>query len=176
MPARIDFSSVIVRGVGLNFQNDAKTVRINVTGSMTQEIRKKMNWQKGEVPDGAGEDFRTVEDAATEIKLDGVLNASELTIEPNAKELQSKGVKFDIREVRDFKLVNVADGEGATKPELRFQIITNSPGVLGKLEKFLDACGQAKATFKVSYHKQQTFSDVQADEEIQRELAEQMPV
>lgn len=165
MPAVINFSSVFFRTINTTLKETTKTIRINCTGSLTKEVREKMKWgDRAEPPEDAPEDYRTLEDAAMGIRLEGELHASEMELTPNEDGLKANTCKVDIKTVGDFQLVRVEEDGKAPRLELRFQIMTSSPGALARLERYFDKAGQAKANLRISYVKQLNLGEDESTE------------
>lgn len=151
MASTINFSSAFIRTVSMALDEGTKRIRINVSASLTKEVREKMEWLEPTKPKGNG---RTIDDAATSIDLEGELQGRTMTLKPNDKELQRHACEIEVSEVGKFCLVTVKENE-STRKELRFQILTTQRGALGKIEKYTDAVGQAKAELRISHVKQE---------------------
>jgi hypothetical protein len=151
MAQTITFSSVFIRTAALALDEGTKRIRINVTASLTKEVRDKMDWQELEKPRGFK--GRLIEEAASSVDLEGELHGKTMTLTPNDKEIVRRAFSIEIGQVHDFKLATVQE-ENSKRRELRFQIITVAKGALGKLEDYADAVGQAKGSLKISYVEQ----------------------
>jgi hypothetical protein len=184
MANTIIFSSAFFRTVNSVIGEGPKKVRMNVTASFTKEVRDKMDWQEPVRPNGF--QGRTIDEAAEEIDLEGELHARNMTLTPNEAELKGVAFCIDIAEVKNFSLVTVAEKESRRR-ELRFQIVSSSPGILAEIEKYTDVIGRGKGTLKISYVEQQdldlkTETPAAADPTLpratseQRAAAEEIPV
>lgn len=175
MATQIQFNSVFIRTAGFALDDGTKRVRINVTASLTKEVRDKMNWHEVEKPRNF--EGRTVDEAADKIKLDGELHGRTMTLTPNEGELKKLAFSVDIAEVKSFELATVQE-EASKRRELRFQIMSSAPGILAEVETYCDAIGQGKGTLKISYVEQGKLDldpNVTASAE-QRKAASEIPV
>jgi len=145
------FSSAFIRTASMALDEGTKRIRVNVTSSWTKEVRDKMDWAEPDKPKGFT--GRTVDEAASSIDLEGEIQARNLSLQPNDKELKKLGIEFEIAEAKNFQLVTITDGN-QTRKELRFQIVTTAAGALGEIERYADSVGQGKGELKISYVKQ----------------------
>lgn len=134
-----------------------------------------MDWQELERP----KNFkgRALDEAATEMDLEGELHGRTMILTPNEKELKKLEFQIDIQQVKDFRLHTVSE-ESSKRKELRFQIITSVAGALGEIETYTDAIGQGKGSLRISYVQQSELdlsSEIKATEE-QREATKEIAV
>lgn len=165
----INFSSAFIRTCNLTLDEGTKKIRINVSTGWTKEVRDKMDWNEPERP----KNFkgRLVDEAASDISLDGELLGQTMTLTPNDAELRKSAFSIEIGKVSAFQLVTVKD-ENSRRKELRFQVMTTARGAAGAIEAFTDRVGQGKATLKISYV-QQSEMDLAAAEDEPRATEEQ---
>lgn len=164
MANTINFSSAFVRTASYALNDGTKKVRINITASLTKEVREKMDWLEIERPKNLK--GRLLDEAAEGISLEGELHGKTMRLTPNEKELAKAGFEIEIGQVHAFTLATVQDGDSKRR-ELRFQVMTTAKGALGELEKYTDRVGQAKATLRISYVQQSEMELAAGAEDVQ---------
>lgn len=126
-------------------QNDdgGNFVRIHFAADFSEPVREAMEW-------GA------VQDGAKESKLEGTLNATNLILTPNGKELKDQELTLNAQAVKDFKYVRgKEDKNGNVKEDrLEFIVVTVEIGAGAKVEEYIRLIGKHVGALRVGYTEQ----------------------
>jgi len=159
MPQQIRFRGAFIRNFDVRQAPKGEGIWVNVhmTADFSDPVREAMDW--GEMPE-----------SVSEAKLVGSLAGVEMMLKPSVRELDKYALKLAIREVKDFKVVMLAQGDD--KPdvtELRFTVTTSSEKANNYLGSYLKAIGKGKGQLTISYSEQGSLTDgIEATEEQQQ--------
>jgi hypothetical protein len=156
MAQQIHFRGAFIRyfDVRQSPKGEGIWVNVHMTADFSDPVREAMGW--GEIPDNF-----------TEAKLLGSLTGVEMMLKPSSRELDKYALKLQIREVKDFKVVVLAQGDDKpNENELRFTVVTSSEKANTYLGNYLKSIGKGKGRLTVSYSEQGSLVDgIEATEE-----------
>jgi len=136
---QIIFRGTVVDSVRF-WSNSGLEVELNMISDWTEPVRSAMKW--GEPAEGHGKS-----------DLCGKLQASNLVLTPNHKELKEYELNFPISSASAFKHVPRLDKEGNVKSrEIHWKVTCGDPDVVAHLANYTSKIGDAPAQCRVNYN------------------------
>lgn len=139
MPKMI-FRGSIIRYLDVRRDLGGVFRRLHCTAEFSDPVQQEMGWA---IPAG-------VQSA----KLEGEVAASHLILTPDG-ELKQHEIQIATHEITDFQFVRLKldDGE-SSRTELRFIVMSRSPGIAAIVEQYMDVVGDHAARMRVDFEKQ----------------------
>jgi hypothetical protein len=160
---KITFRGAYIRYADLRYREEAGAfVRIHLTSDFTDEVKEKMEWT--DVP-------KHIESC----KLEGVLRAKFLVLEPNEKELRKFPLEIELNDASDFQLAPIRNDDGdIMRHQLRFQASSSQKGAIAAIEAYIERMGTHVGKLVLDFEKQEKLDLQPAKEET--EEPEQIPL
>lgn len=155
MPETITFRGAVLRDMDLRqaAKGASTFLRMHLVSDFTDVIREALEWE--DLPD-------SYKDASPK---DAVLNGVKLHVKPNGRELNQYAFSMPIRQVKDFRVNTIKEGEEEIR-QLSFTVETNVKKAYSTVGKFIEAVGLAKCQVKIEYATEEENADGTKQEQL----------
>lgn len=148
MPETITFRGAVLRDMDLRQAGKGAStfVRMHFSSDFTDKIREALDWE--DLPDSY----------KNGTPKDSNLNGVKLHLKPNGRELDQYAFTMPIRQVRDFAVVTIKEGDDEVR-QLNFTVETSVKRAYSTIGKFIEAVGMAKCQAKIEYATEEENAD-----------------
>lgn len=155
MPETITFRGAVLRDMDLRqaAKGASTFVRMHLVSDFTDVIREALEWE--DLPD-------TYKDGSPKA---ATLNGVKLSVKPNGRELNQYAFTMPIRQVKDFRVNTVKEGDDEIR-QLSFTVETSVKRAYATIGKFIEAVGSAKCQVKIEYATEEENADGTKQEEL----------
>lgn len=179
---KIKFRGAFIRSANISNPDSGDAgMTIHCTADLSETVMEEMNWGVEIQVDDPKDKRKKLSKRVMPEGFDGKykktrLLATNVIITPSAGELKKFELDLDAKLVYDFQIVTINDKEGeAASRELRFIIEAGDKDAGSHVWQYVRKLRRERALMTVSYTKQEELDlePVQADPEVQEELAAQ---